>query len=92
MGQVRLKETQREREKSRGEKGRSEREQYPHCSHGLAKRTSFEFHNFFVSSNLWSRFAGQFMVISYGTESEAKKTNNKKKNNNNNERTRQRLN
>lgn len=33
-------------------------------SMGHGKRTSFEFHNFFVSSNLWSRFAGQFMVIS----------------------------
>lgn len=80
--------TQRERGeegKIRGGKGR-----YPHCSHGLAKRTSFEFHNFFVSSNLWSRFAGQFMVISYGTESQAKRLTKKKNNNsnnNNNERT-----
>lgn len=81
--------TENKGKKRGGERGVGGR--YPHCSHGLAKRTSFEFHNFFVSSNLWSRFAGQFMVISYGTESQAKKRPTKKKNNNsnnnNNERT-----
>lgn len=78
MGQVRLKETQRERDRGEEEERRGGRGGYTHCSHGLAKRTSFEFHNFFVSSNLWSRFAGQFMVISYGSESQAKKRPTKK--------------